>query len=86
MVGAVYTYAALKGMVLWKHSNFTVDVDGDRRELHGWSVVVANNQYYGGGMKFAPTADMEDGQTRGDAGEQMLQADLPHDVPEGVQG
>ena len=60
--GAVYTYAALKGMVLWKHSNFTVDVDGDRREVHGWSVAVANNQYYGGGMKFAPTADMEDGQ------------------------
>jgi len=30
--------------------------------VHGWSVAVANNQYYGGGMKFAPTADMEDGQ------------------------
>ncbi|MGZ4620368.1 MAG: diacylglycerol/lipid kinase family protein [Frankiaceae bacterium] len=59
--GAVYTYAALKGMVIWKHSNFSVDVDGDRRDLHGWSVVVANNQFYGGGMRFAPSADMEDG-------------------------
>jgi diacylglycerol kinase family enzyme len=48
-------------MVVWKHSNFSVDVDGDRRDLHGWSVVVANNQFYGGGMRFAPSADMEDG-------------------------
>jgi diacylglycerol kinase family enzyme len=38
-----------------------VDIDGDKRELVAQQVVVANGQYFGGGMRVAPRAVPDDG-------------------------
>jgi len=57
----VYLYAALVALVRWKHARFTVGVDGDEESFTGWSVAVANNKAYGGGMFVAPGAQLDDG-------------------------
>jgi diacylglycerol kinase family enzyme len=36
-------------------------VDGERHELSGYSVAVANSKAYGGGMFMAPQAELDDG-------------------------
>jgi YegS/Rv2252/BmrU family lipid kinase len=58
----VYLYAALRALAAWRPARFTVTVDGDRHELSGYSVAVANSQAYGGGMFVAPQAELDDGQ------------------------
>jgi len=58
----VYLYAALRALAGWRPANFTVTVDGERHELEGYSVAVANSSAYGGGMFLAPQAVLDDGQ------------------------
>lgn len=59
---SVYTYAALRTLAGWHPARFTVTVDGaDPEELVGWSVAAANSAYYGGGMRYAPAAAIDDG-------------------------
>jgi YegS/Rv2252/BmrU family lipid kinase len=58
----VYAYAALRALVSWKPARFEVVVDGERHELTGYSVAVANSKAYGGGMFVAPQAELDDGQ------------------------
>ncbi|SNQ49213.1 Sphingosine/diacylglycerol kinase-like enzyme [Frankia canadensis] len=58
----VYTYAALRALAAWRPARFTVTVDDEApRELRGWTVGAANAPCYGGGMRFAPDADLTDG-------------------------
>jgi YegS/Rv2252/BmrU family lipid kinase len=57
----VYLYAALRAVATWKPARFTLTVDGERHEVRGWSVGVANSQAYGGGMYVAPHALLDDG-------------------------
>jgi YegS/Rv2252/BmrU family lipid kinase len=57
----VYVYGALRALAAWKPAQFTVDVDGERTELRGWSVAAANSAFYGGGMRLAPHARLDDG-------------------------
>lgn len=57
----VYLYAALRALVAWRPARFTVTVDGERHELNGHSVAVANSRAYGGGMLIAPQAELDDG-------------------------
>ena len=57
----VYLYAALRALVAWRPARFTVTVDGERHELSGYSVAVANSRAYGGGMMIAPHAELDDG-------------------------
>ena len=57
----VYTYGALATVATWKHARFDVDVDGTPLSVHGWSVAVSNSGRYGGGMRLAPDASVEDG-------------------------
>jgi YegS/Rv2252/BmrU family lipid kinase len=57
----VYLYAALRALVAWRPARFTVTVDGERHELSGYSVAVANSRAYGGGMMIAPDAELDDG-------------------------
>ena len=57
----VYLYAALGALARWKHARFTVSVDGEEQSFTGWSVAVANNKAYGGGMFVAPHAKLDDG-------------------------
>jgi YegS/Rv2252/BmrU family lipid kinase len=58
----VYVYAALRALVSWRPAAFTVVVDGERHELAGFAVAVANSGAYGGGMYLVPHAELDDGQ------------------------
>lgn len=58
----VYVYAALRALATWRAARFTVAVDGQRHQLSGFSVAVANSRAYGGGMFVAPQAELDDGQ------------------------
>jgi len=57
----VYLYSALRALASWKCASFTVTVDGERHQLRGYSVAVANSKAYGGGMYIAPDAELDDG-------------------------
>jgi YegS/Rv2252/BmrU family lipid kinase len=58
----VYAYAALRTLAGWKPARFTLRVDSERIRLSGYSVSVANNKAFGGGMFIAPDAELDDGQ------------------------
>lgn len=58
----VYLYAALRALASWRPARFTVVVDGERHELTGYTVAIANSRAYGGGMLIAPHAELDDGQ------------------------
>jgi YegS/Rv2252/BmrU family lipid kinase len=58
---AVYVYAALRALAAWKPASFTVTVDGERRTISGYSVIVGNSKAYGGGMFVLPQAELDDG-------------------------
>lgn len=57
----VYLYAALRALARWRPAGFTVTIDGDRHQLSGYSVAVANSKAFGGGMFVAPQAELDDG-------------------------
>jgi YegS/Rv2252/BmrU family lipid kinase len=57
----VYLYAALRALAGWKHARFRVTVDGQAREVIGYSVAIGNSKAYGGGMFLFPHAKLDDG-------------------------
>jgi YegS/Rv2252/BmrU family lipid kinase len=57
----VYAYAALRALAAWRPATFTLDIDGERRQVTGYTVVAANSKAYGGGMIAAPHAELDDG-------------------------
>ena len=57
----VYVYSLFRTLAGWKPARFTIRVDDERTRFTGYSVSVANNSTYGGGMRIAPDADLEDG-------------------------
>ncbi len=58
----VYVYGALRALARWRPASFTVTVDDARpRTIAGYSVAVANSGLYGGGMRLAPDARLDDG-------------------------
>ncbi len=57
----VYAYAALRALASWKPATFTLDIDGDRKRITGYTVAAANSKAYGGGMLAAPQAELDDG-------------------------
>ncbi|MHB8340181.1 MAG: diacylglycerol/lipid kinase family protein [Mycobacteriales bacterium] len=57
----VYLYAALRTLVSWRHAGFEVVCDGRLHRVRGFSVAVANSGVYGGGMRLAPDASLQDG-------------------------
>lgn len=57
----VYLYGSLATVARWQHATFTATVDGSAMTLRGWSFAVANSGVYGGGMRLAPAASLEDG-------------------------
>jgi YegS/Rv2252/BmrU family lipid kinase len=57
----VYAYAAVRALVSWKPAAFTLTIDGERKQLTGYSVGVCNGKFYGGGMYAAPDAEIDDG-------------------------
>ncbi|HEX8752088.1 MAG TPA: diacylglycerol kinase family protein [Solirubrobacterales bacterium] len=58
----VYAYAALASLVRWKPARFTIRVDDERLRLTGYTVAAANSGMYGGGMRLAPDARLDDGE------------------------
>jgi diacylglycerol kinase (ATP) len=57
-----YTIGGLGALLRYSNKPMTVDIDGIRHELpKAQQVVVANCQYFGGGMKMAPAASPTDG-------------------------
>jgi YegS/Rv2252/BmrU family lipid kinase len=61
--GLVYAYGALRALASWRHATFDVELDppGEHRLLRGFSVGAANSRAYGGGMRAAPAAMLDDG-------------------------
>jgi len=61
--GLVYAYAALRALVAWRPARFEVELDppGDTRTFSAYSVGCANSRAYGGGMRAAPAALLDDG-------------------------
>ena len=57
----VYAYAALRALIAWKPATFTLDLNGRREMVTGYTVAAANNKAYGGGMYAAPDAELDDG-------------------------
>ena len=58
----VYAWAALRALVGWKPARFTIAIGEVRTRVEGYSVIVANNKAYGGGMFVAPDAELDDGE------------------------
>jgi YegS/Rv2252/BmrU family lipid kinase len=57
----VYLYGSLATVASWRHARFECVVDGAPLRVTGWSVAVSNSGRYGGGMRLAPDASVEDG-------------------------
>jgi YegS/Rv2252/BmrU family lipid kinase len=58
----VYAYAALRTLAGWKPARFTIVIGDERIRLSGYSISVANNRAFGGGMYIAPDAELDDGE------------------------
>jgi len=59
---ATYTVAGLRALIGFKNKPMTVDVDGAAFQLpKAQQVVIANCQFFGGGMQMAPSASPTDG-------------------------
>ncbi len=56
-----YIGAMLAELVLWRPACFRITLDGRQLEARGWLVAIGNGQSYGGGMRIAPGARMDDG-------------------------
>jgi YegS/Rv2252/BmrU family lipid kinase len=61
--GLVYVYGALRALVQWRPARFEIELDppGDRHSFSAFSVGAANSKAYGGGMRAAPDAMLDDG-------------------------
>jgi YegS/Rv2252/BmrU family lipid kinase len=57
----VYLYGSLVTVARWKPATFTCRIDGEPVVMTGWSVAVSNSGMYGGGMRLAPDAQLDDG-------------------------
>lgn len=57
----VYLYGSLATVARWRPATFSCTIDGELVSVTGWSVAVANSGVYGGGMRLAPDASLEDG-------------------------
>src|ERR687893_2687667 len=57
----VYLYGTLRALAAWKPARWDVAVDGTPLTFTGYSVAVANSGVFGGGMKLAPEARLDDG-------------------------
>jgi YegS/Rv2252/BmrU family lipid kinase len=56
-----YPYAAIRSVLAFSPTRFTVAVDGEETVEEAYTVVVANSGFYGAGMHIAPTASLRDG-------------------------
>lgn len=57
----VYAWAGMRALIGWKPERFSLREGGIQSRMTGYTVAVANNGFYGGGMHMAPDADPCDG-------------------------
>ena len=59
----VYAYGALRALLSWRPARFEIELDppGERRSFSAYTVGAANSRTYGGGMRAAPDALLDDG-------------------------
>ena len=57
----VYVYGALRALAGWKPARFDLRLDGEPLSSIGYSVAACNSGCYGGGMRLAPAAELDDG-------------------------
>ncbi len=57
----VYVYGAMRALAAWRPARFTLQLDGEQISSTGYSVAACNSRYYGGGMRLAPNAEIDDG-------------------------
>lgn len=59
----VYLYGALRALISWRPARFELELDppGERHTFTGYSFGAANSRCYGGGMRVAPNALLDDG-------------------------
>lgn len=67
-----YNLAILRELPVFGPIRYQLSVDGVQREIDGMLVCIANGRAFGGGMKVAPSADVEDG---------LLDVVIVHDIP-----
>ncbi len=67
--GLVYAYGALRALLFWRPARFQIeltpagagDPPGERHSFEGYTVGACNSKTYGGGMRAAPDALLDDG-------------------------
>jgi YegS/Rv2252/BmrU family lipid kinase len=61
--GLVYVYGALRALAAWRPARFEIELDppGERMRFMAYTVGAANSKTYGGGMRAAPGALLDDG-------------------------
>ncbi len=59
----VYAYGALRALLSWRPARFELELDppGERLSFTAYTVGAANSKTYGGGMRAAPGAMLDDG-------------------------
>ncbi len=59
----VYVYGALRALLAWRSARFEIELDppGERVSFTAYTVGAANSKTYGGGMRAAPGAMLDDG-------------------------
>jgi YegS/Rv2252/BmrU family lipid kinase len=59
----VYAYGALRALVNWQPARFEIELDppGERRAFTAFTIGACNSKTYGGGMRAAPGALLDDG-------------------------
>ena len=57
----VYVYSLFRTLLTWKPARFTIRSESERIRTSGYSISVANNSTFGGGMWIAPEAELDDG-------------------------
>jgi YegS/Rv2252/BmrU family lipid kinase len=59
----VYAYGALRALIGWRPARFEIELDppGERHSFTAYTVGACNSKTYGGGMRAAPDALLDDG-------------------------
>lgn len=56
-----YLYGGLRALASWDPARFELRLDGEPLRFAGYTVAACNSPYYGGGMRLAPAARLDDG-------------------------
>lgn len=67
-----YNLAILRELPVFGAIHYDLTIDGAEREVDGMLVCIANGRAFGGGMKVAPAADVDDG---------LLDVVIVHEIP-----